>query len=112
MQDREVDDLLALAARARLDPSPDLVSLVLADASACQPRARVPALPPRRLGLLARLADMLGGPPVLAGVCSTLILGLTLGYLNPAAASYLTGGATGAETLELFPSSHAFATEG
>ena len=114
MQDKDLDGLLALAARERPTPSTALMERVMADALALQPQpaglAPVPA--PVRQGLLARLAGMFGGAPVLAGVCSAAIAGVALGYLNPATMDVLTGGLTGAETLEMFPSADFLTTEG
>lgn len=104
MRDDELDDLLGLAAKARPEPSPALMRRVLADADAHLPVMRPLAAPQRRAGALSRLAAAFGGGPVLAGVCSTVVLGLALGYLNPAAADYLTGGLVASDTLELFPS--------
>jgi hypothetical protein len=112
MRDDDLDDLLALAARARPDPSPALIERVLADALAAQPPAPAPVPPRRRQPLLGRLAGAFGGGPVLAGVCSTVLLGLTVGYLNPGAADYLTGGLVASDTLDLFPTADVLATEG
>ena len=112
MHDREVDDLLALAAATRPAPTPDLLDRVLADALAVQPHAaaRVPPAPPRWSGLLERLSRAFGGGAVLAGVTSTLLLGLVVGYVNPAALDYLTGGS--AEVVDLFPDTEFLTTEG
>lgn len=117
MQDRDLDGLLALAARDRPTPSPALMDRVLADALALQPQP-VPgwggAAPAPAPGLLARLAALFGGGPVLAGVCSAAIAGVALGYLQPGSLDLLTGGlaGTGAETLELFPSADFLTNEG
>jgi hypothetical protein len=112
MQDDGIDDLLALAARDRPTPSAALIDRVLADAAQVQPVA--PARPARRPGpgLLARLAAAFGGGPVLAGVCSSVVLGMAVGYLNPTSLDYLTGGLIAAETVDLFPSVDALLTEG
>lgn len=113
MRDRDLDDLLALAAASRPVPGPDLLDRVMADALAEQPKAAAPitaAAPPRTPGLLARLALAFGGGAVLAGVTSTLVLGLAVGYLSPATLDYLTGG--GGDTVELFPDTDFLTTEG
>lgn len=114
MQDKDLDGLLALAARDRPTPSPALMDRVLADALAAQPQpAGLGPVPAQaREGMLARLAAMFGGPPVLAGVFSAAVAGVALGYLNPASMDVLTGGLTGTETLELFPSADFLTTEG
>ena len=120
MQDRDLDGLLALAAQGRPQPSGALMDRVLADALALQPQPAVmrkaPAPLPARLGVLARLAALFGGGPMLAGVCSAAMAGVALGYLDPASMDMLTGGLTGAltgaETLELFPSADFLTNEG
>ncbi len=126
MQDKDLDGLFALAARDRPLPSPALMDRVLADALAAQPQpralaaARAPSELPTPISapisahqsLLARLAALFGGAPVLAGVCSAAVAGVALGYLNPATMDMLTGGLTGSETLELFPSADFLTTEG
>jgi hypothetical protein len=112
MRDDDLDDLFTLAAKARPAPSPALIDRVLADALAAQPRHPRVAASRQRLGFLQRLAEAFGGLPVLAGVTSTVFLGLALGYLNPAAADYLTGGQAASDALDLFPSADPLTTEG
>lgn len=112
MRDRDLDNLLDMAARTRPAPSPGLMDRVLADALAEQPQLTARAVPPRRTGWLGRLAGAFGGGPVLAGVCSSVVLGLMVGYLNPTTLDYLTGGLTGAEAVDLFPSTDFLTTEG
>lgn len=111
MQDRDIDDLLALAARNRPEPSAGLMERVLADGLAAQQRS--PARPhPRRAGPLVRLAELFGGMPALAGLVSSVLLGLAVGYLNPGAADYLTGALAASETLDLFPTTDFLTIEG
>jgi hypothetical protein len=111
MRDRDLDDLLALAAANRPAPDPALLERVLADALAAQAPAPAPRpVPARAPGLLHRLALALGGGAVLAGVTSTLFLGLVLGYLNPATLDYLTGGTE--EAINMFPEPELLAIEG
>jgi hypothetical protein len=111
MRDKDLDDLLALAAANRPAPDPALLDRVLADALAAQPE-RVPPAPPvqRRIGLLERLSLAFGGGAVLAGVTSTLLLGMVVGYLSPVTLDYLTGGS--AEAVDLFPDTDFLTTEG
>ncbi len=115
MQDKDLDGLFALAARDRPTPSPALMDRVLADAMALQPQpVAVRAAPAPAPGLMTRLAALFGGGPVLAGVCSAMVAGVALGYLQPASLDLLTGGlaGTGAETLDLFPSADFLTNEG
>jgi hypothetical protein len=120
MQDKDLEALLAQAAKQPPQPSAGLMDRVLADAFALQPAGLTvghpPARAPQPLGVLARLAALFGGAPVLAGVCSAAVAGVALGYLNPESMDMLTGGlagdVTGAETIDLFPSTDFLATEG
>ena len=118
MQDKDLEALLALAATQPPAPSPALIDRVLADALAEQPAPPGPvsAVPPAaavRPGLLARLAGLFGGGPMLAGVVSAAVAGVAVGYLNPGTLDLLTGGlAASAETVELFPSADFLTTEG
>jgi len=111
MRDKDLDDILALAAANRPGPAPRLMDRVLADALAAQQRhARTQPRPVPPSGLLQRLAQAFGGGAVLAGVTSSLLLGLVLGYMNPAALDYLTGGTT--EVIDLFPDAEFLMMEG
>lgn len=113
MPNDDLDDLLLSAARQRIDPSEALLDRVIADALALQPRpvALYPSPAPRP-GLLARLALALGGGPVLAGVCTAAVAGLMLGYFSPTTYDYLTSGLTGAEAIDLFPTTDFLSSEG
>ena len=111
MRDKDLDGLLALAAANRPAPDHALMDRILADALSAQVQAVAP--PPRpvcRPGLLERLALALGGRAVLAGVTSSLLLGLAVGYVSPATLDYLTGGSS--EAVELFPDTDFLTTEG
>lgn len=110
MRDKDLDDLLALAARNGPVPNSAFMDRVLADALAAQPKPAATPERPKPAGLLSRLASAFGGGAVLAGVTSTLLLGLAVGYLNPATLDYLTGGT--AEALELFPDTGFLTMEG
>lgn len=120
MQTSDLDDLLALAAMRPPAASPALMDRVLADALALQPQP-LTAPPPRagavaRPGRLSRLAEMLGGPAVLAGVASAALFGVALGYLDPTTMDILAPGqATDqaeAEAVDLFPEVDFLMTEG
>lgn len=111
MHDKDLDDLLAMAAANRPAPDEALLDRVLADALASQPKQTPPV--PRvssRVGLLERLSLAFGGGAVLAGVTSTLLLGMAVGYLSPVTLDYLTGGS--AEAVDLFPDTDFLTAEG
>lgn len=111
----DLDRLLASAARDRPQPSPALIDRVLADALALQPQpALVRPMPTAAPGLLARIAGLFGGGPVLAGVCSAALAGVALGYLSPATYDYVTGGLadTSTDALDLFPTTDFLTSEG
>jgi hypothetical protein len=112
MQDKDLDDLLAMAATNRPVPDPVLLDRVLAQALAVQPKPAAPPAPaaPRPAGFLARLSMAFGGGAVLAGVTSTLLLGMMVGYFSPTTLDYLTGGS--AEAVDLFPDTDFLTTEG
>lgn len=118
MQDKDLDGLLALAAKQRPRPSDALMDRVLADAMALQPKAVAVATRPAppQAGLLGRLAAVFGGAPVMAGVFGAALAGVTFGYLDPATTDILTGGLSGglvgAEVLDLFPAADFLMTEG
>lgn len=116
MQNDDLDSLLAAAASARPDPSAALIDRVLADAYALQPppALAVSRASASRRGLLARWAAALGGAPVLAGVCTAAMAGITLGYLNPTTYDYLTGGLadTATDAVDLFPTTDFLTSEG
>jgi hypothetical protein len=111
----DLDGLFASAARDRPEPSPALMDRVLADALALQPQpAFVRPMPAPAPGLLARLAVLFGGGPVLAGVCSAALAGVALGYLSPGTYDYVTGGLadTATDPVELFPTTDFLTSEG
>lgn len=113
MPNDDLDDLFASAARQRIDPSGALLDRVIADALALQPRPPVLSpTPAPRPGLLARLALAFGGGPALAGVCTAAVAGLMLGYFSPTTYDYLTLGLTGAEVIDLFPTTDFLSSEG
>ena len=89
-------------------PSQGLVTRILADADALQPKPqpwRVAAPEPK--GWFATLADWFGGGGSLVGMSAAAATGLYLGVAQPAAILALTELVTGAATidsLELLPS--------
>ncbi len=80
----DLDDLLAGASRASMQPSDALVARVLADAAALQVQAGpvVVAAEPRG-GWLAGLAACFGGAGSLVGVGSAAVVGLFFGFVQP-----------------------------
>lgn len=78
----DLDDLLAGAQRASMQPSEALMARVLADAAALQVRpVAVVAVP--RTGWLAGLAALFGGAGSLVGVGSAAVVGLFFGFVQP-----------------------------
>ena len=116
----ELDDLLAAAGQAQMEPSEALIARVLADAEAMQRplpaalRARAPQ-PPK--GLWQRLVEALGGAGAMAGLGTEVVVGLAFGLLQPTSLSLVTGGYMALENTqtgtdaELFPDMTLFLTE-
>ena len=109
----ELGDLFAMAAQ-RPVPSEALLTRVLADAVAEQPRpptqqaarphsARLAASRP---GFWASLADVFGGGGALAGIGTAAVAGVVIGFAQPAGLGTLTEAVWGTplETVELIPS--------
>ena len=87
----DIDKLLQDAAQPAQVPD-DLMARILADAQRLQPIARpfgqpMPNRPAR--GLWGNLADMFGGPGVLAGLASVACAGIYLGAAQPTFVSAL-----------------------
>ena len=125
MTDTDLDHLFAAARAHSLPPGNDLMARVLADALAEQPRAAagpvpVPVLMPMpirsapRRGLWARLAEAVGGRGVLAGLGGAACFGLVIGYADPTALGWLTGGFVPVSVTEvqLLPGTDFFLSEG
>jgi hypothetical protein len=112
MQDDDLDQLLATAARTTPQPSHALMQRVLADALALQPQANAlrPPAPPARAGFLTRLIGAIGGGPALAGLGTAAAFGIVLGYLSPSTLDLLTG--TSTDVAEFFPDADFLTTEG
>lgn len=109
----DLDHLFATARQHRPQPSDGLMNRVLADALALQPHPlAAPPAPAPRPGLLARLAAAFGGAPALAGICAAAVAGLMLGYFSPSTYDYLASGLTGAEAIDLFPTTDFLSSEG
>ena len=106
-QDDVLDGLFAEAAARREVPSAGLVSRILADAEAVQPRPQpMRATQPVPLGWVATLADWFGGGMSLAGMSAAAATGLYLGVAQPAqvlALTELVTGSTTIDSLELLP---------
>ena len=78
----DLDDLLAGAQRASMQPSEALMARVLADAAALQVRPVAVVVMPRA-GWLAGLAALFGGAGSLVGVGSAAVVGLFFGFVQP-----------------------------
>ncbi|MES2434271.1 MAG: dihydroorotate dehydrogenase [Pseudomonadota bacterium] len=78
----DLDDLLAGASRALVQPSEALMARVLADAAALQVRPVVVVARPRA-GWFAGLAALFGGAGSLVGVGSAAVVGLFFGFVQP-----------------------------
>jgi hypothetical protein len=105
--DTDLDDLFA-AARADVPvPSPALMSRVLADADAAQPRpAPRVAAPVLRGAWFATLVAALGGAGAMAGLATATVAGLWIGLAQPAPVAALTQSlwpAAEADIVELLP---------
>ncbi|MEY4871133.1 MAG: hypothetical protein RLZZ563_463 [Pseudomonadota bacterium] len=105
----DLDDLFAMAAQQRMAPSEALMTRVLADAMAEQPRA--PRAQPMRPtvpnpGFWAQLAAVFGGGGALAGIGTAAVAGVVIGFAQPVGLGALTEAVWGTplETVELIPS--------
>lgn len=111
MRNKDLDDLLSMAAAQRPTADPALLDRVLADAVAVRPHRPLAGSAPVRSGtLLMRLAQAFGGGAALAGMTAALLLGLVLGYVSPGTFDHLTGNPT--EAVDLFPDTDFLTTEG
>ena len=79
----DLDDLLAGAQRASMQPSEALMARVLADAADLQARPAVVMAVVPRAGWLAGLAALFGGAGSLVGVGSAAVVGLFFGFVQP-----------------------------
>ena len=122
MTDLDLDRMLAEARANTPAPGADFMARLLADAVAEQPKAAgallvqaAPAAvaPPAGLGarLWAALTAGFGGSATLAGLCGVALLGVWVGYADPAglADSFVTTTDAG---LELAPAAEYFLTGG
>ena len=90
MMDDDLDDLFLAARATRLQPSAALMSRILADAAAEQPRApteqpRAPAAAARPRLRLSALIAALGGAGGFAALATAAVAGLWIGLAPPAA---------------------------
>ncbi|HMS94557.1 MAG TPA: hypothetical protein PKA03_04955 [Tabrizicola sp.] len=114
MQDDALDRLLAEAAANPPETPSALIDRVLTDALALQPAARAfdPPRPATRTNPLAKLVARFGGAPALASVSAAAVLGIALGYLQPAMMEGLASGLTDSSAEELFPTVDFLTEEG
>lgn len=126
-KDIDLDALFAEATLARADPSPSLVTRILADADKLQPKPQALARPmisarPHggwfaglAVGLGDVLGDVLGGGRAVAGLSLAGLTGLYLGMAQPGAIGSLTslvsGTTTTVEQMDLLPATGSSWTE-
>jgi hypothetical protein len=113
MMDDDLEKSFAAARRAPAVASDDFLDRVMADALREQTRAPASG-PARASGFWPRILASFGGGPVLAGLCTAAAMGLFIGYSDPAAVEYLTGGQDDEfdDTFEFLATDDLFATEG
>jgi hypothetical protein len=115
MQELDLEDFFSTARRQTVDAPPDLMTRVLLDAQAVQPRAKTPVSAPRP-GFWAQLLAGIGGAPALAGLSTAMLAGLWIGFAQPVALSNVTdvflAGSTVIEPLDVIPAFDDFVTEG
>lgn len=115
MQNDDLDRLFDEMRQTGPEPSSALLDRVLLDAARLQPKPAAPSRPPVvDTGVWHRLFALVGGPPVIAGLCSVALIGIILGYAEPTRATYLFDslGGGGSEGVDLFPMGDFLVTEG
>lgn len=75
---QDLDDMFAQAQHNTPAPSAELMSRVLGDAITAQPVVAATKTP-ARLGLFARISDVLGGWPAMGGLVTATVLGFLVG---------------------------------
>ena len=93
--DDTLNDLFAQARGTTSAPSDDLVARVLADAAAMQPTQATSASP--RIGLWARLLDVIGGWPAVSGLAAATVAGIWVGVAPPPSVEDMTAQLIGDE---------------
>lgn len=89
--DDDLDDLFAGLKARPPAPSDALMSRVLADAAALQPKTVAPPrAAPARGGLWSSFTAMFGGAGAVAGLASAAIAGVAIGLVAPTPADALT----------------------
>lgn len=85
-------------------PSADLLGRIMADAEAQMGKAEMPK---RRQGYFASLMEAIGGWPVLAGMATAGVVGVWIGFSQPAGldlvAEQIWGGEEAGYLVDLFP---------
>ena len=117
MRESELDLLLQAAREAPVQPSDALMARVLADALAAQPQPAVPSValpPPPARGFWARLSSGFGGAGAFASLLGAAVLGVVVGYANPASLAWLTSDylTTAGTGLDMVPVDDLFLSEG
>lgn len=120
-QDSALERVFADARAAAPLPSAALLARIETDALREQ-KGRVRTVPPvarRRQSVVGRFLDLLGGPRLAAGLATATLVGLWIGWVQPAPLAGLTdrlddrlSGLSAPESIELIPALDPFAAEG
>lgn len=99
--DDMLDDLFAQARSVNPVPSDALLTRVIADADAAQPRRA--AVSVARPGILARILEAIGGWPAASGLAAATVAGIWVGVAPPASVQDITAAMMGDElSISLF----------
>ena len=106
--DKMLDDLFADARAFKVAPSDALMTRVLADAEAAQPKSQ--SVQKARLGIWAQFMDAIGGWPAVSGLAAATVAGIWIGVAPPSSVEDITASFMGDEvSVDLFSSDFGFA---
>lgn len=67
-----------------VEPTPDFMARILADAMEMQPEAKgLPVAQPERRGMVSSVLSMFGGWPAMAGLMTAAVTGIWIGAATP-----------------------------
>jgi hypothetical protein len=101
LDEAEMDDLLAQAARVETVPSADLIARVMADADAVADAGEPtpePGAQSQTRSLRGGLLAAIGGWPALAGLATATVAGLWIGYASPDTLDGIASGLVASQT--------------